>query len=764
MDARTGEVWREGLPVHLPPQPFKVLFLLASHAGDVVTREEIRQELWGHDTFVDFDGGLNFCINQIRKALRDNAESPRFIHTLPRRGYRFIASVETVAVAPAASEAAAAAPANGAHADAVAAGRGEMSDRDDDGGAPRARAGHLYEVMREAEPAGRRWRPAAFSSFARMGASPATAVEPAESPAAEPRADTPVPATEPTPARASAPLAAPARPTRRPGAPWAWAGLAIVLAAATTSVVIARRGHIEPLYERLTFRRGTLSSARFGPAGEITYGASWDGGPRRSYVTHPGETVARALDLPDRTMGQKILTSGELVVLIRRDTDGVLAVVPVNGGTPRELVEGIAWADVSADGSRIAVVRSGPEDRVEFPPGHEIAREASKLNFLRLSPTGDRVAFLSHPVPGDDRGEVVTVDAAGKRTVLSRDWSSLEGLAWSPDGREVWFTGAKVGADSTLNAVAVSGAERVVTRGPGRLVLHDIRKDGAVLLERATRRTEMRGRFRGADAERDLSWLDLSMVTDLSADGRTVVFSESGEGGGAGYGVFIRTTDGAPPVRLGEGRAMTISPDGRWVLTMPLFGPPRIVALPTGAGAPRTLALGFARHAWAAWFPDGKRVVFSAAESGQPTRAYVQDLEGGPIRPLTGEVSMGPLLVSPDGERLLARTAGAAGQWQLHPIAGGPPQPAPLGKYDRPLAFTPDGRALFVSPWSETGPCRVERVDLATGQRTGWTEVRVEDKAGAGPMLPMVMTPDGQSYAFSVHRVLSELYLVHGLR
>jgi hypothetical protein len=145
-------------------------------------------------------------------------------------------------------------------------------------------------------------------------------------------------------------------------------------------------------------------------------------------------------------------------------------------------------------------------------------------------------------------------------------------------------------------------------------------------------------------------------------------------------------------------------------------------------------------------------------------RAYVQDLEGGPIRPLTGEVSMGPVLVTPDGERLLARTAGAAGQWQLYPIAGGPPQPAPLGKYDRPLAFTPDGRALFVSPWSETGPCRVERVEVATGQRTGWTEVRVEDKAGAGPMLPMVMTPDGQSYAFSVHRVLSELYLVRGLR
>jgi hypothetical protein len=573
-----------------------------------------------------------------------------------------------------------------------------------------------------------------------------------------------VPFREAGPVPVSPPATAAVRFARGPGARWAWVGLAIVLAAGIAAIEVARTRRVEPLYERLTFRRGTLSSARFGPAGEVTYGAAWDGGPRRSYVMHPGETVARAFDLPDRTIGQKILTTGELVVLVRRDTDSVLGLTPANGGTPREIVEGISWADVSPDGTRIAVIRSGPEDRVELPPGHEIARAAAKLNFLRLSPAGDRVAFLSHPVPGDDRGEVVTVDTAGKRTVLSQDWASLEGLAWSADGREVWFTGAKVGADSTLNAVSLSGAERVVTRGPGRLVLHDIRKDGAVLLERATRRTELRGRFGPAAAERDLSWLDLSMVTDLSADGRTVVFSESGEGGGAGYGVFTRATDGAPPVRLGEGRAMTISPDGRWVLTIPLFGEPRIVALPTGAGAPRTLGLGFARHAWAGWFPDSRRVVFTAAPAGQPMRAYVQDLEGGPTRPVTGEIGMGPSFVTPDSQRLLVRTAGATGQWQLYPLAGGAPEPAPLKTYDRPLGFTPDGRALFVSPWSETGPPVIERVDVSTGARSLWTEVHVEDKAGAGPMLPIVITPDGQSYAFSVHRVLSELYLVHGLR
>jgi hypothetical protein len=145
-------------------------------------------------------------------------------------------------------------------------------------------------------------------------------------------------------------------------------------------------------------------------------------------------------------------------------------------------------------------------------------------------------------------------------------------------------------------------------------------------------------------------------------------------------------------------------------------------------------------------------------------RAYVQDLEGGPARPVTGEIGMGPSIVTPDSQRLLVRTPGGAGHWRFQALAGGAPQPAPLKTYDRPLAFTPDGRALFVSPWSETGPTVVERVDVATGERSPWTEVRVEDKAGAGPMMPIVITPDGQSYAYSVHRVLSELYLVRGLR
>jgi TolB-like protein/DNA-binding winged helix-turn-helix (wHTH) protein/Tfp pilus assembly protein PilF len=95
LDPCTGELWKSGRPVKLPPQPTKLLIFLASRPGELVTREEIEESLWGAGTFVDFEQGLNFCIKKIRSALGDNPDQPEFIQTLPRRGYRFIASVQS---------------------------------------------------------------------------------------------------------------------------------------------------------------------------------------------------------------------------------------------------------------------------------------------------------------------------------------------------------------------------------------------------------------------------------------------------------------------------------------------------------------------------------------------------------------------------------------------------------------------------------------------------------------------------------------------
>lgn len=97
LDTRNGELRRDHALVRLPPQPLRILVSLASHAGELQTREEIRNLVWKGETFVDFELGLNYCLNQIRKALGDDAHSPHFIETVPRRGYRFIAPVQTLA-------------------------------------------------------------------------------------------------------------------------------------------------------------------------------------------------------------------------------------------------------------------------------------------------------------------------------------------------------------------------------------------------------------------------------------------------------------------------------------------------------------------------------------------------------------------------------------------------------------------------------------------------------------------------------------------
>ena len=104
LDVEAGELRRNGTRLKLQPQPFKLLTLLARRSGALVSREEIRSELWQDGTYVDFDQAVNFAIRQIRDALGDSADRPLYVETVPRRGYRFIAPVENAGQAPKVSE------------------------------------------------------------------------------------------------------------------------------------------------------------------------------------------------------------------------------------------------------------------------------------------------------------------------------------------------------------------------------------------------------------------------------------------------------------------------------------------------------------------------------------------------------------------------------------------------------------------------------------------------------------------------------------
>lgn len=716
LDYRTGELRRGGVGVKLPPQPFKVLWMLASRPGEVVSRDEIREALWGADTFVDFDSGLNFCINQIRRALHDSAEAPRFIHTLPKRGYRFLATVEMVRPPLDESE----------MPEVAVSGPG------------------VALVTRDAEAPGEpvwpvtveRVRPFRWAERAAPPARPG--------PEASPVVD--APRLLPPPRRAALAVGA----------------VAIAVAAAAIAAYFARPSPTLPTFRRVTFRRGMVDVARFGTDGGIVYSAQWDGAPPELFGGTAAAADARRV-APGRLLA--VLPSGEMLVRFDREAGPVMAQVPASGGPPRELLDGVFFADwTSTGGGRLAVVRqAASEHLLEYPAGQLLYRTGATLSHPRISPDGERVAVMEHPSFGDDRGSLVVIGPGGRRDLLSEGWASAEGLAWSPDGREVWFTGARAGLDATLHAVTLSGAAREVARAPGRLVLHDVARDGRAILDRSTVRFELKGRFPDADGERDLSWLDLSLVTDISPDGRLLVFSESGEGGGPGYAVFLRRTDGAPPVRLGEGMASTLSPDGKWVASMTVSGPPRILLLPTAAGETRVLATpGLGDYTGVGWTPDSRTIVVAGRGPSGVLRLHAQDIDGRPAREVAALALRGArrFPVAPDGARVAV--AVADGGLALIRLDGGVVEEVPGSlPGDRALAWSTDGESLYVRRGRRA---LVERLELKTGAREPVVEMPTSDPTGAmGPFSP-VITPDGRYYAFVYARRLSDLYVVDGLR
>jgi len=450
---------------------------------------------------------------------------------------------------------------------------------------------------------------------------------------------------------------------------------------------------------------------------------------------------------------------------------GTLARAPLAGGAPREVVDQVQWADWGPDSNNLAIVRDvGGQNRLEFPAGKVLYETGGWIGHIRVSPKGDRIAFLDHPVQGDDSGSVAVVDLAGKKTTLSTGWYSNQGLAWSPDGREVWFTGNKSGIDRALYAVTLSGKERLVARMPGTLMLLDLWKDGRALLNRASWRRELTAASSDGK-ERDLTWLDYSYPADISADGQTLLFDEEGGGGSLAYGksgglsyaVYLRKTDGSPAVLLGEGAAVALSPDEKWVVAQTQDSPAQLILLPTKAGDSKPLTHDSINHAWARWFPDGKRVLFSGNEPNHGVRLYVQDVDGGKTKAISPEgVHATAFLVSPDSQSVAA--IGPDQQGYFYPISGGEPRPIRgLEAGEQPVAWSLDGRSLYIYRPGEL-PAKIYRLDLATSQKTFLRQLMPSDAAGVETIGPILLTPNAKTCVYGYHRTLSDLYLVDGLR
>ncbi len=514
-----------------------------------------------------------------------------------------------------------------------------------------------------------------------------------------------------------------------------------------------------PTFRRLTFRRGTLGSARFGPTGAAIFSATWDGGPWELYSTPIDHPSAHPLGIRGADVAS-VSRDGQLALLLRASQGkgtATLALGPAHGRPLKELLAGVTDADWLPDGSDLAVVRTaGSRSRLEFPAGTLLVETAGRLASPRVSPEGDRIAFVDHPFADDPRGSVVLVSRQGERQVLAGDLPRVDRLAWSPRGDEVWFTAGDGEGDLELRATSLHGRVRSLARVPGTPVLQDVGKDGRALLVFTNAERGMRWLGPQLSSERDLSWSDASELADLSADGSTLLFTDQRR-------FYMRGVSAAAPTLLGAGRALKFSPDGRNVLSLVASLPPQLSVLPVAGGAVRTLTVnGTLALEQASWFPDGAGLLLAGSEAGHGVRLYQLGLAGGTPQPLTLEGTGPDAALSPDGKQLAV--SDDLGRLWLQPTAGGEPLrlgSIPLGS--QPLGFSADGGFLNLVRFELEGRfARLTRFDLATGEVQLLREISLPDLTAR--LSRVAVTPDGRSVAYSFTRELSSLYLLDPVR
>lgn len=673
LDLQLGVLRKNGIRLRCQEQPLQVLAALVERGGELVTREELRRRVWPRDTFVDFDHALNTAIKKIRATLNDDADAPRYIETVPRRGYRFVAPVGQQVLSPA----------------------------------------------------------------------PAP----------------PVPSTR---GRALLFISVGALLLAILGIAWR---LASRRYAGPPSV---------PEFQRLTFDMPGLGDARFTPDGaSVVYSARGHSDKLDIYMQRLSAAAPQSLGMSNfLVLG--LSRQGDLALLSQgtasmfempyRMDPGVLARVPLGGGAPRDLLPDVEAADWSPNGQLAVVRRVAHKSHLEFPIGNVLYESTGWISSPRFSPAGDAIAFLDHPVIPDDRGSVILVDLKGTKRALSGFWESLRGLAWSPRGDEVWFAAARSGVGRALYAVTLTGRERGVLSVAGGLSLQDIASDGRVLLARDNETLGILFMGPGEKELRDLSWKDWSIAMDISHDGKQILFGEEGENSGFSYQVGLRPADGSPPVILGPGTAQSLSPDGKWALS--IMPPPddQIVLLPIGAGTPKTLERGSVEQyefAGARWFPDSEQIVFVGTESGRGPRCYAQSIEGSPPRAFTPD-GMLSCSVSPTG-LLLALTEDHRALLYTSASSVKPVREFKFDVGELPSGWTSDGRFLFLSQ-TQQRPVTITRFDIVSGHRQPWKQVPTPPENFEMKSEAVVITPDGQSFAYTYSHHVSDLYVVQGLK
>jgi Tol biopolymer transport system component len=538
-----------------------------------------------------------------------------------------------------------------------------------------------------------------------------------------------------------------------------------------------------PVFKQITFQRGTISAARFTRDGDtVLYAGAFDMDPMQIYSVRPSGLQPVKVAVPSATLfavsnGDQMLTGLEPQPQTTFWT-GTLSEVSVTGGAPRQLKEDVVSADYSPDGRTVAATRFvGGKCRLEYPLGKMLYETSGYLDYARVSPDGRTVAFEEHDILGDDRGWVAVAESSGKVRRLTKQYASVQGLAWRPDGREIWYTASDEGTSNTMLGVALSGTVRGILAMPAIAYVQDIAANGRLLLatvRQPSRITAVDGATGKESPNLELN--ESSMLTDISPDGRAVVYEEDEAATEGQYHVIYRKTDGSPPLLVGNGTAPALSPDGKTVAAL-LFGTPMKVALyPVGAGESRNLEMGAVVTATNIhWFPDGKRLAVLGAEQGKAERTYVVDVANGAAEPV-GPEDFQVVAVSRDGKRLAGLVVGQSAS----PSAGDPriPREGATATFDlstnelKPVVgLTPgqavvqwsrDGKSLLVED-SDMTKVTIYRLDLATGKQTLVKQVGTSGQAGATQSF-LWLAADEKSYVLFQVAQTGTIWTVDGVK
>jgi serine/threonine protein kinase len=553
---------------------------------------------------------------------------------------------------------------------------------------------------------------------------------------------------------------------------WVAICAALLAAAATYAFVRLNRASV-PTFSQLTGTRGFVDTARFSPDGQtVVFDGAWNGGPMKLWSERADAASFSPLSAPDAGMFS-VSSTGELAIVLNpralneHMSVGTLARIPFSGGSPREVLDDVLDADWSPDGASFAVARpAGDRFRLEYPIGKVLYENAGYISDVRISHHGDKVAFMDHPLYGDDRGFVTVVDRSGKKTVLTEDWPSEQGLAWAPDDSEIWFSASdgQSGNRYLLRAVTLAGKQRVMMRAPGTVRLLDVASDDRVLITADSGRFDLSLGDTATGKETDLTWFDYSWSQAISNDAKWISFSTQESNLETNYSAYVRKTDGSPAIRLGDGDPLGFSPDTHWLAAnMPALGN-ALTVLPLGAGETRIFKsekVHFRPQRVSPWLPDNKGFLVVGVEPGHGLRTYLQLVAGGEPKAVTPDDIVGDLL-SPDGTRLLCHDL--QGKFWLYPVSGGTPHEiAAIQQDETALQWLSDGRTIVVRAPGELS-VKTFQVDVESGARKPWKEFSAKDKVGLRGIFSFRVTPDGAHYLAGESHVYSTLFVVHGLK